>query len=54
MQLSKPLSKPSPQEFDATRITTMEKKSELLTQSIMVDFGITEEEMAAIGGGVSN
>ncbi|BDA41853.1 probable AP2-like ethylene-responsive transcription factor PLT2 at C-terminar half [Coccomyxa sp. Obi] len=29
----------------------MEKKSELLTQSIMVDFGITEEEMAAIGGG---
>lgn len=28
----------------------MEKKSEMLTQSMMADFGITEEEMAAIGG----
>ncbi len=29
----------------------MEKTSELLMQSIMADFGITEEEMTAMGEG---
>jgi hypothetical protein len=30
----------------------MEKRSELLMQSIISDFGISEEEMSAIGEGM--